>query len=246
MELFNLNLFISAVSSIVMVIIWIAYLHIAFRQFRLSHRPLLLVHRAHNSDPKAPCLFVNMSKEPVHVSCVIVNVQNINGFARWYITDYDRISSNDEKVQTKLRQGPVSSGGYLILGSFWDIISTQASERQNKDIFDQTKPSLSKPSLSEIKSFEICVAVVHGGSKYHIGARRRFFIEQEDDRLIIRSYNIYTEQLLSRKKRKIVRKWVESHVDPKHIGKSETSNAAQNNQRNDDQANHGTTADSQN
>jgi len=61
----------------------------------------------------------------------------------------------------------------------------------------------------------------------HIGARRHFFVEQQQGNFVIRARNIYTEQLITKKKRKTVREWIENRVDPKHPGKSETEHTVQ-------------------
>ncbi len=198
---------VSLVASIVMTCVWIVYLHLAFRQYRLAKRPFLIIHHAHDNDPSALCLFVNMSKEPVHLQCVIAFIHGSRGTVGCFVTDYDRVTPEDRNVLSRLRQGPIQPGGYLVLGSFVDILA----DHQDDDI----------------DSLEICVAVIHGPSKQNIGARRRFFVEHRQGRLSIRPYSIHTEQLVSRLKRKTVRHWVESHLDPKFPGMSESKNTSQ-------------------
>lgn len=68
--------------------------------------------------------------------------------------------------------------------------------------------------ISQIDSLELCVAVVYASRKYHIGARRHFFLEHLGDKTKIHAYNIFTEQLVHRKQRHTVRAWVNAGVEP--------------------------------
>ncbi len=215
---------ISALTSIVMAAIWLVYLQLFYMQYKRNNRPVLIIHHAQGNDPGASCLFVNMSKEPVHVQCVIAVVRSGKGYIKRYITDYTRITPQDQNVQKILRQGPIQPGGYLVLGSFEDIILGRQSVLNR----GQRSPDLLS-RLQGIQSLELRIAVVHGPSKYHIGARRRFKVEHhEEEKIIIRALNIYTEQLVSRKKRKIVRKWIESDIEPSYQGEFQSPDTAQN------------------
>lgn len=213
---------ISALCSILMTFVWIVYLHIALVQYRRTNRPFLIIQHAHDDDPKALCFFVNMSKEPVHVLCVLAHIQGDKGNIHRNITDYDRVTPDDHNVQQRLRQGPIQPGGYLALGSFEEII---LGKRSGPDDGEDSTHLLS--TLHGINNLEICIALVHGPSRHHIGARRHFFIEREKGRFIIQARNIYTEQLVKRAKRKTVREWIERRVSPRHSGKSESRDTVQ-------------------
>lgn len=218
---------ISALSSILMALIWMIYLHIVLRQYRRANQPFMIIHHAHENDPSALCLFVNMSREAIHVQSVIAYIQSAEGTFSRHITDYDHIPTNDREVQIRLRQGPIQPGGYLVLGSFEEILMGKSSLPESVAM---ANPEWLK--LEMIQSLELCVAVVHGPSKSYVGARRHFFVEQETGKTIIRARNIYTEQLVTRARRKTVKKWVESRVEPKHKGASETQKTRQSRQNN--------------
>jgi len=202
---------ISSVASIVMAIVWIVYLHIALVQYRRANRPYMIIHYAHENDTDALCLFVNMSSEPVHLQTVIARIETESSRFSRYLTDYDRITPDDRNVLSRLRQGPIQPGGYLVLGTFEDIlIGRQIKHKDEKD--KEHVP----PALNEIRSLELCIAVVHGPSKHFIGVRRHFFLVCEEEKVHIHPMNIHTEQLVNWRKRKIVRKWVEDRVYPKY------------------------------
>ncbi len=113
---------ITAMTSVVMVLIWISHLQLALTQYRRASRPFLIIQHAHESAPSAVCMFVNMSQEPVHIECVLTRVTTRRESFTRYIVDYQRMTPEDRDVRTRLRQGPIQPGGYLVLGSFAEII----------------------------------------------------------------------------------------------------------------------------
>lgn len=198
---------ISTMASVVMTLAWVAYLHLALTQYMRSNRPFLVIQHAHENDPSALCLLVNLSKEPVHLQAVIARVHRGDECTSYRITNYERITSTEQHVQSKLRQGPIQPGGYLVLGSFADIMLGNQSEEEDN------QPSTAD-HLAQIDSLELCVAVVYASKKYHIGARRHFFLKHLDAKTKIHAYSIYTEQLTRRKHRRTVEEWVKAGVDP--------------------------------
>lgn len=198
---------ISTGASVVMTLAWVAYLHLALTQYRRSNRPFLVIQHAHESDPSALCLFVNLSKEPVHLQAVIARVHRGDKCTVFRITDYERLTATEQHVQSKLRQGPIQPGGYLVLGSFADIMLGKQSKDEEDD-------QSSTDRLCGIDSLELCVAVVYASKNYHIGARRYFFLEHLNKKTKIHAHSIFTEQLVQRKHRRTVSEWVNAGVDP--------------------------------
>lgn len=198
---------ISTISSVVMTLAWVGYLHLALTQYKRSNRPFLVIQHAHESDPSALCLLVNLSKEPVHLQAVIARVHRGDECSAFRITDYERVTATEQHVQSKLRQGPIQPGGYLVLGSFADIMLGKQSS-------DSDQQEATHHRLSDIDSLELCVAVVYASKNYHIGARRYFSLEHLEQTTRIHAYSIFTEQLTKRKHRRTVRKWVNEGLDP--------------------------------
>jgi hypothetical protein len=203
---------LTAASSAVMALIWIVYLQLALSQHRRSSRPFLVIHHARDNDPDAPCLFVNMSREPVHVQCVLLRIQDKEGLHDKLISDYDQVKSDGTDLRFRLRQGPIEPGGYLILGSFRELLLGNGNA-------DKT--------LANIQHVEICVAVVHGPSSHPIGARRFFEVKREGNESSLHAFSIHTEQLVSRRKRATVRRWIESGLQPRHRGSHQNRNDEQ-------------------
>jgi len=208
--------YIATVSSAVMALVWIVYFQLFFLQYQRNNRPYLVIHHAQNENPDALCLLVNMGKETVHVQCVQVVLFTRAGEEKiMTVTEYRRIQADDSNVHQVLRQGPLQSGGYLVLGSFRNIILGRRSEEADPNYL-----------FEDIVDVEIRAAVIHGPSKYPVGVRRRFTLRHEGGPVIF-PRNIYSEQLVKRKDRHQVRRWVEDELRPERKGRSESETSDQ-------------------
>ena len=207
---------LGSVSSAIMALVWVVYFQLFFLQYKRGNRAYLVIHHAQNESPDAPCLLVNMGQEPVHLQCVQAVTKNEKGEETLFtVTKYDRVTADDRNIQESLRQGPIQPGGYLVLGSFRDIILGHRSE-------DDGAGEL----LECVQEMELRAAVVHGPSKHPIGVRRRFYLRHNGDSEIYPK-NIYTEQLTRRRDKKEVRTWIEEELRPKKVGRSESENSDQ-------------------
>ena len=207
---------IAPLSSAVMAIVWVVYFQLFFIQYKRSSRPYLVIHHAQNENPDALCLLVNMGKEPVHIQCVQAVVQDSNGTERILtVTEYERVSASDDNIQQSLRQGPLQPGGYLVLGSFRDIVLGCKSEDEETRFV-----------LEEVSQFVLRAAAIHGPSKDPVGVRRRFVLRHEGGTSIY-PLNIYSEQLVKRRDKNTVRTWVEQELDPQRRGSSESERSDQ-------------------
>lgn len=200
---------ISTASDVLIVLIWSFYLQLFYRDAKRGNRPCMIIHHAHGHDAEGLCLFVNMSKDPIHVQCVVAYVSGPDEYAARYVTDYRRLTHDERDIGSRLREGPIQPGGYLVLGSFKHIILGAQSEDGEHDDWE---------GLQRFEQLQLCIAVTHGPSERHIGVRRTFAIEHNQGRVSIRAHSIYTEQLVTRSKRKTVRRWVEESLNPEHRG----------------------------
>ncbi|MDK8461994.1 hypothetical protein [Marinobacter sp. SS13-12] len=208
--------YIGPVSSAVMAVIWIVYFQLFFFQYKRNNRPYLVIHHAQNENPDALCLLVNMGKETVHVQCVQVVLRTRAGEEKTLtVTEYRRVGADDSNVHQVLRQGPLQPGGYLVLGSFRNIILGRRSEDSDSDYL-----------FEDIAAVEIRAAVVHGPSRYPVGVRRSFRLEHEGQTEIF-PRNIHSEQLNRRRDRHEIRRWLESELCPERKGQSESDSSDQ-------------------
>jgi len=208
--------YLTPVSSAVMAVVWIVYFQLFFLQYKRSNRPYLVIHHAQNENPDALCLLVNMGKETVHVQCVQVVLYTRHGEEKTMtVTEYSRVGADDANVHQVLRQGPLQPGGYLVLGSFRNIILGRKSEESDSNYL-----------FEDIKEMEIRAAVIRGPSKYPVGVRRNFTLRHEGGTAIF-PRNIHSEQLVRRKDRHEVRHWIEQELNPERRGSSESDSSDQ-------------------
>lgn len=209
--------YVGQISSAVMAIVWIVYFQIFFIQYKRNNRPYLVIHHAQNENPDALCLLVNMGKETVHVQCVQVLIFTRSGEERLLtVTEYRRVGADDRSIHQVLRQGPLNPGGYLVLGSFRNIILGRRSEDED-----------TQHMLEDITDIQLRAAVIHGPSWSPVGVRRHFTLQHQADGTRIFPRNIYSEQLTKRKDRSEVRQWVECELRPEREGGSESENSDQ-------------------
>ena len=209
--------YIGPISSAIMALVWIIYFQIFFIQYKRNNRPYLVIHHAQNENPDALCLLVNMSKETVHVQCVqVVAFADDKEPRTLTVTDYRRIGPDDKNIHQVLRQGPLEPGGYLVLGSFRNIILGRRSEE------DEDTDYL----FEEITDIELRAAFIHGPSGHPVGVRRRFILEHEGGTRIF-PRNIHSEQLTRRRDRHEVRYWLEGELRPQRGGSTESEESDQ-------------------
>lgn len=180
MEVLNAG-WIGNVCDVLMVLIWAVYLQLFFRSLRRGNRPTMFIHHAQGNDPLAPCLFVNMSKDPVHIQCAIAYIKTKQGTATRYLTDNAWVRDDDRRFNPESREGPIEPGGYLELGSFADILLGRKSGDTPHAVAQQ---------LHDYQQLQLCVAVNHGPSEHHVGVRRTFAIEQARGEVVVRAYSI--------------------------------------------------------
>lgn len=99
-------------------------------------------------------------------------------------------------------------GGYLVLGSFRNIILGRRSDDSDSD---------SDYLFEDVTAVEIRAAVVHGPSRYAVGVRRRFWL-RHDGASEIFPRDIHSEQLNRRRHRHEVRRWLETELCLSSLG----------------------------
>lgn len=207
--------YVAPISSAIMAFIWVVYLQLLFTQYRRNSRPYLIFHHSQNESPDALCLLVNMGEMAIHIECVQAVVTLHSGEThKLAVTQFKRVNVMDQNIQQTLRQGPLLNGGYLVLGTFRDIIENTELGKGGAIVLEQ------------VKSLELRAAAIHGPSKYPVGARRYFELTHDENSCIFPK-QIYTEQMVKRKQQKEVIKWIEIELKPvnhsKKIRQSETT-----------------------
>jgi|TARA_R100000935_G_scaffold10546_1_gene21023 hypothetical protein len=194
--------YIAPISSAVMALIWVIYLQLLFVQYRRSNRPYLIFHHAQNENPDALCLLVNMGERAIHIQCVQAVVTMQSGeIYELGVTQFKRVNVMEQNVQQTLRQGPLLNGGYLVLGTFRDIIENAEAAKGEAIVLEQ------------VETLELRAAAIHAPSKHPVGARRGFKLKHDGGSCIFPK-QISTEQMVNRKQQKEVINWIETELNP--------------------------------
>jgi hypothetical protein len=206
---------LAAVANILMVLIWLAYLELFFRQYRRARRPYIEIQHGQGSEVSSVCLLVNMGKELFDVKSVIVEVTGNGKRASHQVSDYRRVSQEDQNVPQILRQGPLKSGELIVIGRFEDLVrgpshlpQGQAAERDTDVRFHTTE------------SVEVRCVALHAASGRLIGASRRFCVQHRGKQPRIHPEGVYTRQLYAGRHRKQLKRWLseaggdDSYVEP--------------------------------
>ena len=84
-----------------------------------------------------------MGERAIHIQCVQAVVTMQSGeIYELGVTQFKRVNVMEQNVQQTLRQGPLLNGGYLVLGTFRDIIEN--AEAAKVHAFFQNRSALSR------------------------------------------------------------------------------------------------------
>lgn len=202
---------IANVASMAMLFVWLFYTALFYRDFRQQRMPLIVLHQAHGHGHDSSCLLVNMSKQPIHVLCVMLAAQTEEGEVTMRITNTTRVSpeqTSHMKVQDLIKQGPLPTGYYLDLGSFQEMLEhanlVPAVERSSESAWPRGTPK------HEAHEVELRVIALHGAYQDPIGAIRTFRMTADGGALSVEPVMLLTKQMASRAERRRVRRWLES------------------------------------
>lgn len=188
---------VSAVTSLLMVFVWLFYAHLFFRDFRSRHHPRMLIHQAPDNRIDSLCFVVNMSGQFVNVVGVFAVDPEPGTLVE--ITDYRHYTTPDEvgshELKSVLKQGPLGEGQFLQLGTFEKIAGMLGIDRE--------------ACRTHERSIELRVALFHGSSGLPVGARRVFAVTADDaGELEVRPTTFRTVQMTSLRERRRVLDWL--------------------------------------
>lgn len=199
------------IASLLMLLVWLFYTAIFYREFRRQRRPFLILHQGRGYDLDSTCLLVNLSKEPVHVSCVLMRLQMDRGLYTKRIRDFQQITPDSDlgsrDVQTLLKQGPLTSGGFLVLGTFRELLDA-ALEDASRTILGYTEGIGLNEFVGVLHEITFHAVVLHGAYDRPVGAARSFAVTATDSEARIRPTAPLTRQMNSSAQMREVAAWM--------------------------------------
>ncbi|MEX2572050.1 MAG: hypothetical protein WD737_12185 [Gemmatimonadota bacterium] len=206
---------VSNLASLAMLAVWTFYAVLFYREFQRQRTPFFVIHQAQGHGLDSTALVVNLSKEPVHVLCVMLILHTTQGTFAQRIRNFRRVSRDSDMardVQTAIKQGPLTSGAFLGLGSFEAMLdATTEDVLRRSGRWGAAGEELDLHDLlDELQQVEIRVIALHGAHERPVGASRRFLIHVEaEDQVAIEPAVLLTRQMSSRSDRRIVRQWLQ-------------------------------------
>jgi hypothetical protein len=188
------------------VVIWGVYLHLIYKSFQEQHTPKIIINQSLGFGTSSLCTLSNMSKEPVHINCVVLSVSEGDVEETIDVTDYiwkhpeeqDALKPNEV---TKL--GPLESGGLLSLGTFHNLLQQAIRKGDHED---------NKADVDLVRQktkIEIRLVFTFSFKSHLLGAKRVFCINQSGDQMLLIPESFETEHLTNRRGQETARGWLE-------------------------------------
>lgn len=212
---------ITAITSLLTLLVWFFYAQILYRNFARTRRPRVIINRGHGSDLSALCLISNMSSEPIFLGHVIATLHTSRGALTKDMVDFEASHRQDDAgaagstgsgagtraEQVGSSQGPMLSGSYSHIGTFDTILHRLCSAHG-------VALEGNGPHHDTVFHFlDIRVVAIYGSEDHPIGAERRFRLQMKDDQgCILSPVSLDTKRYANRLQRWRVRQWVR-HLD---------------------------------
>ena len=190
-----------------MVVIWLVYLQVFLAGFRRQTQPKIVINRAAGSGLDAACFVSNMSSDSIYLESVLTTVRA--GDQSWdqCVTDLEVFDESQRATDPRqmTHQGPLHPGGYMSIGSFQSLIERVIRTRRGPDTGD---------ILDDAQAVEIEIMIIadHSSDDLLIGAKRRFKVERDGERVSVEALSPHTEQIRSRRERKAIQELIVSQV----------------------------------
>ncbi len=194
---------IGVLLSLLMLIVWAAYLQLILFQFRATRRSSILITRAAGRGMRSRCLITNMSTLPIYVTSLIGKLHIAGREIELPLTDLQELPEDLGKdPRSSMAQGSLNTGEYMNIGHFDDIIRRMLEANDETEI-----------QATEVDRIELTVAAFHGWEDLPVGAVRRFRIQVRSDEVAkVQPIGLATEQISRRHHRRQLWKMLENHL----------------------------------
>ena len=203
---------ISLLISTSTLLVWVFYAQLLLLNFRRQRKPSLIINRGAGKGLGALCLISNMSAEPMFINQLVVSVDTSRGPLQLDVTDIwqsmDGDAAPDLVIHQTTHQGPLRSGEFIHIGTFQSMLR-RVAELNGIELIDH------RPVGDwEFRSMEIRAVAFYGPERHPIGVLRRFHLrDAAEAECRLAPETPFTRQLISRKDRREVRRWLTEGLD---------------------------------
>lgn len=192
---------INAIAGVLTLFVWVFYAQLLYNGYVRQRRARLIINRGQGKDIDSLCLISNMSAEAIFIQHIVVRIETTQEPLLLDVSDYQQ-SNDDGQAEYRSHQGPLSSGGYLHIGSFKELIQRVAEDHDIE--LDGHRPS----GELTFKAIELRVIAIYGSEDQPVGARRRFILDDDGDACSITPAQLDTQRLTRRRDRRLVKQWM--------------------------------------
>ena len=204
LEFFRVNQgLISVLLSMAMLVVWVVYLQILLVQVRASRRSSILITRAAGRGMRSRCLVTNMSSQSLYVTSLIGILHAGDKQIEIALTDLRELPEDlGADPRSTMRQGSLSTGQYLDIGHFQDILEVM--------LRDDEAAGLEREDVSQL---DLIVVAFYAPESLPVGARRSFqFRWDSPSGTRVQPTSLRTEQIRGHRQRKRLFQAVERHM----------------------------------
>lgn len=194
---------ISVLLSMAMLVVWVVYLQVLLVQVRASRRSSILITRAAGRGMRSRCLVTNMSSQSLYVTSLIGILHAGGKQIEIALTDLRELPEDlGADPRSTMRQGSLSTGQYLDIGHFDDILEVM--------LRDDEAAGLAREDVAQL---DLIVVAFYAPESLPVGARRSFqFRWESPSGTRVQPTSLRTQQIRGRRQRKRLFQAVERHM----------------------------------
>lgn len=178
---------VSAVASVATLCVWVAYLQLFYMSYRHQLRPKIMITRGGGHSLASRCILTNMSPEVVFIQAIIIRLKLEDREIIRSLSDIERVASEGRDPRSDLLQGPLSSGEYLDLGSFEELVKATLGDCGGT------------ARLGDVQDLTITAVGIYTWHDRPVAAERRFALRMEGGRTGLQAEQVTARQIRSRR-----------------------------------------------
>ena len=193
---------ISVLLSMAMLVVWVVYLQVLLVQVRATRRSSILITRAAGRGMRSRCLVTNMSSQSLYVTSLIGILHAGGKQIEIALTDLRELPEDlGADPRSTMRQGSLSTGQYLDIGHFDDILEVML--RAHDEELDR----------DSVEQLDLIVVAFYAPESLPVGARRSFQFRWDfPSGGRVQPSSLRTEQIRGRRQRRRLFRTVERHM----------------------------------